>query len=61
MVELHEKLTVATSESIEMADFFRNVHCVMGLPIARKHADTDEDMQQKIEYLANAIAEHTEL
>lgn len=29
--------------------------------IARKHADTDEDMQQKIEYLANAIAEHTEL
>jgi putative two-component system response regulator len=29
--------------------------------IARKYADTDEDMQQKIEYLANAIAEHTEL
>lgn len=29
--------------------------------IAQRHADTDEDMQQKIEYMANAIAEHTEL
>jgi len=29
--------------------------------IARNHADTDEDMQQKIEYLANAIAENAEL
>lgn len=29
--------------------------------IAQRHADTDEDMQQKIEYLANAIAEHAEL
>jgi putative two-component system response regulator len=25
--------------------------------IAQRHADTDADMQQKIEYLANAIAE----
>jgi putative two-component system response regulator len=25
--------------------------------IARRHADTDADMQQKIEYMANAIAE----
>lgn len=29
--------------------------------IAQRHADTDEDMQQKIEYMANAIAEHAEL
>jgi len=25
--------------------------------IAQRHADTDADMQQKIEYMANAIAE----
>jgi putative two-component system response regulator len=25
--------------------------------IARRYADTDADMQQKIEYMANAIAE----
>jgi putative two-component system response regulator len=29
--------------------------------IAQRHADTDEDMQQKIEYLANAIAEQATL
>lgn len=29
--------------------------------ISQKYADTDKDMQQKIEYLANAIAEHVEL
>jgi len=29
--------------------------------IAKRHADTDEDMQQKIEYMANAIAEIAEL
>ena len=29
--------------------------------ISRKFADTDDDMQRKIEYLANAIAEQTEL
>lgn len=28
--------------------------------LAQRHADTDEDMQQKIEYLANAIAEQAE-
>jgi putative two-component system response regulator len=29
--------------------------------VASRHADTDEDMQKKIEYLANAIAEQAEL
>jgi putative two-component system response regulator len=29
--------------------------------IARRHADTDSDMQCKIEYMANAIADHAEL
>ncbi len=29
--------------------------------ISQKYADTETDMQQKIEYLANAIAEHVEL
>jgi putative two-component system response regulator len=29
--------------------------------IAARLADTDDDMQQKIEYMANAIAEHAEL
>jgi putative two-component system response regulator len=29
--------------------------------IAQRFADTDDDMQQKIEYLANAIAEKAEL
>lgn len=29
--------------------------------ISQQYADTDKDMQQKIEYLANAIAEHVEL
>jgi putative two-component system response regulator len=29
--------------------------------ISQKFADTERDMQQKIEYLANAIAEHVEL
>ena len=29
--------------------------------IARRFADTDDDMQKKIEYLANAIAEQAEL
>ena len=29
--------------------------------IAKRFADTDEDMQQKIEYMANAIAEQAEL
>jgi putative two-component system response regulator len=31
------------------------------LAIAQRYADTDEDMQKKIEYMANAIAEHAEL
>ncbi len=29
--------------------------------IAQRYADTDQDMQKKIEYMANAIAEHAEL
>ena len=29
--------------------------------ISQRYADTDSDMQQKIEYLANAIAEHVQL
>jgi putative two-component system response regulator len=29
--------------------------------IAQRYADTDADMQRKMEYMANAIAEHTEL
>ena len=29
--------------------------------IAQKYADTDADMQKKIEYLANAIAENAEM
>ena len=29
--------------------------------IARRHADTDSDMQRKMEYMANAIADHAEL
>ena len=29
--------------------------------IAQKHADTAQDMQQKIDYLANAIAEDAEM
>ncbi len=29
--------------------------------IARRHADTDLDMQRKIEYMANAIAEVAEM
>ena len=29
--------------------------------IAKRFADTDEDMQKKIEYMANAIAEEAEL
>ena len=38
---------------IEMQDEFA--------AIAERYADTEEDMQRKIEYLANAIAEQTEL
>ncbi len=29
--------------------------------IAQRYADTDDDMQKKMEYMANAIAEHAEL
>jgi hypothetical protein len=29
----HTTLCPATNEATEMTDFFRNVHCVMGLPI----------------------------
>ena len=34
--------------------------CVAGIEqVARHHADTDQDLQQKMETLAEAIAEHS--
>jgi putative two-component system response regulator len=40
----------------DVVDAFMEVHTEFEA-IARRHADTDADMQQKIEYMANAIAE----
>jgi putative two-component system response regulator len=40
----------------DVVDAFMEVHTEFE-SIARRHADTDADMQQKIEYMANAIAE----
>ena len=40
----------------DVVDAFMEVHAEFEA-IARRHADTDADMQQKIEYMANAIAE----
>jgi N-acetylglucosaminyldiphosphoundecaprenol N-acetyl-beta-D-mannosaminyltransferase len=48
IVELHDNPCVATSERTEMADFFRNVHCVMGLPIDAM------SMDQAVRVLQNA-------
>ena len=44
----------------DVVDAFMTVHEKFA-DIAQHHADTDADMQRKIEYMANAIAEHTEL
>lgn len=43
-----------------IVDVFLEIHHEFAA-IAARHADTDEDMQQKIEYLANAIAEQAEM
>lgn len=43
-----------------IVDVFLEIHDEFAA-IAARHADTDEDMQQKIEYLANAIAEVAEM
>ena len=40
----------------EVVDAFMEVHSQFEAA-AKRFADTDADMQQKIEYLANAIAE----
>ena len=40
----------------DVVDVFMRVHAEFEA-IAKRHADTDADMQQKIEYMANAIAE----
>jgi putative two-component system response regulator len=40
----------------DVVDAFMELHTEFE-SIARRHADTDADMQQKIEYMANAIAE----
>jgi putative two-component system response regulator len=40
----------------DVVDAFMEVHAQFDAA-AKRHADTDADMQQKIEYLANAIAE----
>jgi putative two-component system response regulator len=40
----------------DVVDAFMEVHAQFDVA-AKRHADTDADMQQKIEYLANAIAE----
>jgi len=42
--------------SPDVVDAFMEVHTEFEA-IARRHADTDADMQKKIEYMANAIAE----
>ena len=44
----------------DIVDAFMEVHAEFAV-IAQKYADTDADMQQKIEYMANAIAEIAEL
>jgi putative two-component system response regulator len=44
----------------DIVDVFVEIHTEFQA-IARRFVDTDADMQQKIEYLANAIAEITEL
>jgi putative two-component system response regulator len=43
-----------------IVDVFLQIHAEFAA-IAAHHADTDADMQQKIEYLANAIAEVAEM
>lgn len=43
-----------------IVDAFLEIHGEFAA-VAARHADTDEDMQQKIEYLANAIAEVAEM
>ncbi len=43
-----------------VADAFLQVHDQFAA-VAHRHADTDADMQLKIEYMANAIAEHAVL
>jgi len=44
----------------DVVDAFMEVHPEFA-EIAKRYADTDADMQQKIEYMANAIAEIAEL
>lgn len=44
----------------DMVDAFMEIQDEFAA-ISRRHADTEQDMQKKIEYMANAIAENAEL